>query len=390
MKTCKNMLSLLLVFLMLLSAAPLSAFAASAPVISVSSDKVTIDRSVSSSATVKMSCKNPPSVDWYWNLAAAGPFVCEWNEDESFVINATGTGTAELDVLICRDDNDEVLAARTIQVTVVDGTGDKEAQLYQEYKNAQANRDFRANAASLKATVQLYKLKATKYTGKDGKPHTLYEYDTGICNFSSAITLLNRAIGFYLKDYSSPVTPEKLLEAYGKKITATYYFSSKDSYTKVYLRDGNQTDSKQDDLHKALKSASGNLKRTGYVMPGTKTDEYRTYKYGGKTFAIKGFKNSTEMSKYKSPAKLAELLRKHPEGIYIHYKNSKGQHAVLVVDYSYANGKYTFTIIDPARSGKVQGPRTYTKTVSSDSDIIADTHSGRIKDIDSIRTVSVS
>lgn len=107
----------LLTALVLLAACPLTASAAS-PTLTVSPNKVEINLAVSKSAVVKISYSDLPD-GCYLSFAAAGPFVCEWNKDDSFTINATGTGSADLDVLVRRETDDSVVVKKTVKVTVV-------------------------------------------------------------------------------------------------------------------------------------------------------------------------------------------------------------------------------------------------------------------------------
>lgn len=124
MKLWKKIISLALAAVLLICALPLTASAAS-PTLSVSQESVKINLAVSKSAVAKVSYSNLPD-GCYLNLSAAGPFICKWNKDDSFTINATGTGSADLDVMICRESDDSVVVKKTIRVTIVNesaGTG---------------------------------------------------------------------------------------------------------------------------------------------------------------------------------------------------------------------------------------------------------------------------
>ncbi|MBQ7437158.1 MAG: RICIN domain-containing protein [Oscillospiraceae bacterium] len=93
-----------------------------APWISVSTNEVTIDRAAGDSAYVSVTYGGDMPNGCYLNMAAAGPFICEWIDDQSFVINAFDTGAADLDVLLCEKITDVVVAKQTIHVEVVDNT----------------------------------------------------------------------------------------------------------------------------------------------------------------------------------------------------------------------------------------------------------------------------
>lgn len=93
-----------------------------APWISVSTNEVMIDRAAGDSAYVSVTYGGDMPNGCYLNMAAAGPFICEWIDDQSFVINAFDTGAADLDVLLCEEITDVVVAKQTIHVEVVDNT----------------------------------------------------------------------------------------------------------------------------------------------------------------------------------------------------------------------------------------------------------------------------
>ena len=187
MKLWRKTISLLLAAVMLLAACPLSASAAS-PTLTVSSESVKINMVENKSARVTFSYANIPD-GCYFNLAAAGPFVCEWNEDDSFTINATGTGSADLDLMVCRESDDSVVVKKTIRVTVVNEAA----------KTSEAAGSGKVNTTALAKLndyydQQAYSVKKVEYyTDKERKEKKVaYQYGGGICNVNAYVTLLNR------------------------------------------------------------------------------------------------------------------------------------------------------------------------------------------------------
>ena len=92
------------------------------PSISVSDSNIKIDRAIEDTACVSVSADGDLPVNWYWNLAAAGPFVCEWVSGDTFAIHATDIGSADLEVLLCDGATNQVLATSTLVVSIVDNT----------------------------------------------------------------------------------------------------------------------------------------------------------------------------------------------------------------------------------------------------------------------------
>ena len=117
MNLWRKMISLTLAAVLLICALPLTASAAS-PTLSVSSENVKINLAESKSATVEISYRNWPE-GGYLNFIAAGPITYEFSGFDVVTINATGTGSATLDVVICRKSDNSVLVKKTVHVTVV-------------------------------------------------------------------------------------------------------------------------------------------------------------------------------------------------------------------------------------------------------------------------------
>lgn len=117
MNLWRKMISLTLAAVLFLCALPLTASAAS-PTLSVSSENVKINLAESKSATVEISYRNWPE-GGYLNFIAAGPITYEFSGFDVVTINATGTGSATLDVVICRKSDNSVLVKKTVHVTVV-------------------------------------------------------------------------------------------------------------------------------------------------------------------------------------------------------------------------------------------------------------------------------
>ena len=117
MKLLGKIISLTLAAVLLICTLPLTASAAS-PTLSVSSENVKINLAESKSATVEISYRNWPE-GGYLNFIAAGPITYEFSGFDVVTINATGTGSATLDVVICRKSDNSVLVKKTVHVTVV-------------------------------------------------------------------------------------------------------------------------------------------------------------------------------------------------------------------------------------------------------------------------------
>ena len=117
MKLLGKIISLTLAAVLLICALPLIASAAS-PTLSVSSENVKINLAESKSTTVEISYRNWPE-GGYLNFIAAGPITYEFSGFDVVTINATGTGSATLDVVICRKSDNSVLVKKTVHVTVV-------------------------------------------------------------------------------------------------------------------------------------------------------------------------------------------------------------------------------------------------------------------------------
>ena len=117
MNLWRKMIILTLAAVLLICALPLTALAAS-PTLSVSSENVKINLAESKSATVEISYRNWPE-GGYLNFIAAGPITYEFSGFDVVTINATGTGSATLDVVICRKSDNSVLVKKTVHVTVV-------------------------------------------------------------------------------------------------------------------------------------------------------------------------------------------------------------------------------------------------------------------------------
>lgn len=117
MKLWSKMISLTLAAVLLLCALPLTASAAS-PTLSVSPENVKINLAESKSTTVEISYRNWPE-GGYLKFVTAGPITYEFSGFDIVTINATGTGSADLDVMICRKSDDSVFVKKTVHVTVV-------------------------------------------------------------------------------------------------------------------------------------------------------------------------------------------------------------------------------------------------------------------------------
>ena len=117
MKLWRTMISLMLAAVLLICALPLTASAAS-PTLSVSSENVRINLAESKSAEVELSYRNWPD-GGYLYFVTSGPISYEFGGFDIVTINATGTGSADLDVMICRKSDNSVIVKKTVHVTVV-------------------------------------------------------------------------------------------------------------------------------------------------------------------------------------------------------------------------------------------------------------------------------
>ena len=381
MKRWRSVLCLLLALVTLLPLVPVNA-AAAAPSITVSQENVKINRAVSDTARVEVSFAGDLPDGCYWNLAAAGPFQCEWNEDDSFNIVATGLGTADLDVMLCREVNgqEEVVVKKTVHVTVVNETQtatttpqtatapaeksseDPEYTAWQEYYNK--NKAF-INATKNKREIQSYRVALV--TGKDASGKDVkvqYCMQTGICNVDSYATLLNRFIALnYNQNYeygivsngkATPITSKDVLEkVLGYKDTTIVFkgTSSSQEISKTVTTVGpftrNGTTYKVGDKYGGKEITATTKKTWNEIKTVNKTPNY-TYRVGHyyvgggncgyytsptkKFYTYQGHKiqavvklrldTSTKVKKFSgtqpTPKELAALLRQYPAGVYVH------------------------------------------------------------------------
>lgn len=147
---------------------------------------------------------------------------------------------------------------------------------------------------------------------------------TGLCNVSSSVTLLNRALAYHY--LSGSFTPTLVLKGCG----------------------------------------CTNIKNSGnkYYYKGD-TDNWitgRTYTLNGNSFKISAIyassiKNATTKANFYEY--IAGLLHKHPEGVAI--RNTKANHVCVIYKYTYSDGKYTLYVKDPVNnySGKLESSSCY-------------------------------
>lgn len=311
--------------------------------------------------------------------------------------------------------------------------------------------------STLPKELQLYRLDLVKsYKSLSGETKYIVKlHEGGDCNLSSYNTLLNRFLAYHypdkgytastedilkclqkygeqkyekaLKDYEANVKKGKkakkpkqsnyvYADPYGLDTYTEYWFSSKDvdKQHPIYIKDGDEVSkgtkgAKAYYTVKEKKLSDKVYKRKGYIWHGkdilptpsvkfTKPDypTIETVSYAAKN--------------YRTPDKLADLLREHPEGVYVRcarYKkgedgkpilDKKGkkitlaEHAVIISDYKYENGKYSFTVIDPvptSSSGNSNNPQpredtfTYKKATSK----IMETHDLQFNEIVQVYTL---
>lgn len=208
---------------------------------------------------------------------------------------------------------------------------------YATYRNSRKNIDFWKKDDDLTNQRQLYHLTS-------GSKSDRFKY-YGICQLSAGITLVNRYIAYYYNDYSSPYSVEDGFKAVGyEKLPTQIIFKKidKDNHIgqKLTIKSGTDPNTLAE-------------YREGYLYEGSTREISKfTYNDGLKKHKINSTKlkvTSTENSKYRTPEGLAELLREHPEGIYVHAKKSNAEHAFVISKYSLnEDGSYTFTILDPS------------------------------------------
>ena len=428
---------------------------AALPEVQVSPSEVTINLAGTKTATVSYSYSGADSFDI--SLNAKGGFATytlgaekteSGKRSGSLTVTASATGTATLEFVALKHGQTAPIAAKTINVSVINslvptasepanaatdavankGNSDSgqgynfstygtysvipllgrkatimtEEELDYEMYLEGRKKDFWDQESTLKKQIQLYKLKEV---------NNRITYVYGECNLSSYITLLNRYVAYYYGDYSSPVTPEKVFNMINKnKTPKLYYFYKRSgtdygSGTAPFTYNGKKCQPvkqyNKDDIFRC----------TGYIWDGEVPvpSESYSYPYNEERLGIKMLTTKTEkgnydekldryLDHYRDPANLAGLLHYNPEGIYIHAtriddKKGKLEHAVVITDYVYENGVYRFTVIDPARNPSLeetgdefggQGPRTYHMECNGREDLIMDTHKLTLANIDEV------